>query len=182
MVSHHVRQASPHKIIVNGKYVQWLAFHSILLSVAPCAKIHPKDAHDLEVLKEQSSWTSILMHLSFPSRSGPSEIFSDTGQRWVSSSLTTHPCCWVCMLPVSISLFSRETFPLPACSVQLLMKGSLLWSAYKNFICLLTGEWQQAGKKKVPMWMEYWHVARDCKVDIARLFWCLIVQDTWLSL
>lgn len=46
MVRLHLPQGSPQKTIVKRRYVQWLAFNSILLRVQPCFNIHPKMSFD----------------------------------------------------------------------------------------------------------------------------------------
>lgn len=83
MVSLHLPLGSPQKTIVNRRYVQWLAFNSILLRMQPCATISPKDALDLEApMGRLFMIKNINTHLSvFPFKVKSKNMFFHTGQR-----------------------------------------------------------------------------------------------------
>ena len=67
--------------------------------------------------------TALIYHLSFPSRSGPMEIFSHIGQRWISSSCVPLPAGMFvdCLYPLSSFMGDSST------ECWLLVKGPLLW-------------------------------------------------------
>ena len=116
----HLPQAFPQTTIINRRYVQWLAFNSIILREQPCAKILPKDTLELEV---PMCWSSMTYNINTNSSVFPFKVKAKRDfffPHWTEVSLLLPPfpsLCCVCRLPVSISLFSQETHPLHAGSV-----------------------------------------------------------------
>ena len=112
-VSHRIHKAPPQKTMFNRRYVQWLAFRSILLWVVPSDKIYPKSACESEAQWNSlhECTTALIFHLSFPSRSGPMEMFSHIGQRWISSSRAPLPVGMFvdCLYPLSSFMGDSST-------------------------------------------------------------------------
>lgn len=136
MVSHRIHKAPPQKTMVDRRYVQWLAFDSILLrqnfpQICPWIRI-PNGTVLMNIPQHY--------HLSFPSRSGPREIFSHIGESWISSSLA----------PLPADVFAGCLYPLPSFhgrhSNCMLVQSCSWWkgpyngSACQNQISLLTGK------------------------------------------
>ena len=141
-VSHRIHKASPQKTMFNRRYVQWLAFHSILLWVVPSDKIYPKSACESEAPMEQSSWiyhsTNLSSFFSFEVRSN-GDVFSHWTE--VNLLLLCPPPCWyVCRLPLSIVLFHGRLFNWMLAHSCSWWKGLYYGSAYQNHISLPTGK------------------------------------------